>query len=182
MSEVRTPYTDVLFDVRLSIRYHERRQGFFEGLLNMTLFLSLALNSAAAGILLSRMDDEIWATLAMLIVAVMSAACLAYGARDKASRHNDLRRRFVALEAEIRGKEHTDEVADWAEIQRLAIEADELPTKSTVYALSHNEQSRAEDFETDELIKITPTQRFLAHFFNWKEETLEIPESKPSAT
>ena len=176
MEEVRTLYTDVLFDVRLSIRYHERRQGFFGGLLNATLFASLTLNSAAAGILLSR-TPEIWATVAMLIVATMSAACLAYGARDKAARHDDLRRRFITLESEIRRRDHTDEVAEWGELERLAIEADEPPTLSTIYALCHNEESKAMDFAQDDLIPITKTQRFLAHFIDWKEDSLRLPES-----
>ena len=117
----------------------------------------------------------------MLIVAVLSAASLAYGVRDKAARHDDVRRRFIELERVIRGKEHTDEVAQWAEIERLAIEADEPPpTLSTVYALCHNEESRAMDFKTKDLVPITRVQKFLAHMWNWKEDTLQLPDAGAS--
>ena len=176
--EKRTPYTDVLFNVRLSIRYHERRQGFFDGFLKLSMFITLILNSAAVGLVLSRLD-EAWTIVAMLVGTVMLAGSLAYGVRSKSSQHEDLKRRFIRLEQEIRGKPRTDDTANWAEIERLAIEADEpSASMTTVVAICHNEESKAQGgFEEKDLIKISLAQKLLRHLINWKEDTLQLPET-----
>ena len=176
--EKRTPYTDALFDVRLSIRYHERRQGFFDGVLKLSMFFTLVLNSSAVGLILSQVG-EFWTILAMLTGTVMLAGSLAYGVRDKSSQHEDLRRRFIKLEQEIRAKNPTDETATWAEIERLAIEADEpSASMTTVVAICHNEESKAQGgFDEEDFIKVTPMQKALRHLVNWKEDTLKLPET-----
>ena len=176
--EKRTPYTDALFDVRLSIRYHERRQGFFNGVLKLAMFVTLILNSAAVGLVLSHLG-EVWTILAMLTGTVFLAGSLAYGVRSKSSLHEDLKRRFIRLEQEIRGKPRTDDTATWAQIERLAIEADEpSASMATVIAVCHNDESKAMGgFEEDDFIRVSPTQKLLRHLVNWKEETLQLPET-----
>ncbi len=179
--EKRTPYTDALFDVRLSIRYHDRRQGFFDAVLKLSMFVTIVFNSSAVGLLLSQVDD-LWTVLTMLIGTVMLAASLAYGVRSKSSLHEDLRRRFIELEQEIRNRPPDADTATWAQIERLAIEADEpSASMATVIAICHNEESKAMGgFDKDDFIKVSTTQKLLRHFINWKEETLLLPESEAS--
>ncbi len=176
--EKRTPYGDALFDVRLSIRYHERRQGFFDGVLKLSMFVTLFLNSAAVGLVLSQVG-EVWTILAMLTGTVFLAGSLAYGVRSKSSLHGDLKRRFIGLEQEIRRKPRTDDTATWAQIERLAIEADEpSASMATVIAICHNEESKAMGgFEEEDFIEVSSTQKLLRHLANWKEETLQLPET-----
>ena len=178
--EKRTPYTDVLFHVRLSIRYHERRQGFFDGFLKLSIFVTLVLNSSAVGLMLSQVE-ELWTILVMLTGTVMLAGSLAYGVRSKSAQHGDLRRRFIELEQDIRSNKPSDETEqmEWAQVKRLAIEADEpSSTMRTVEAICHNDESQAMGgFTKEDFIKISPTQKLLRHLINWKEDTLQLPET-----
>ena len=168
-------YQDLLFDVRLSIRYHEHRQAFFQGMLNLSLFFSLVLGSGVCAVLLYG-ASPIWASVAALPATVLSAACLAFGMRDKASRHDDLRRRFIELERRLRGMDPTAGTASWGEQERLSIEADEMPVLRVVASMCHNEESRAMDFDTKELIEIGFWQKRFAPFFDVRADSLHLPK------
>ncbi len=169
-------YNELLFSVRLSVRYHERRQRFMANVLNFTLWWSLVMGSASTAAILGAVSD-LWKVLPVLLLTVLSAGCLAYGVRARAALHDDLRRRFIALEAELREKGESHETAQQGEIDRLRIELDEPPILRVLACICHNAESRSMGIPSGEWARISPVQRFLSPFFDWRPNTIKLPEA-----
>lgn len=136
-------YSDLLWDVRRSRRYHDRREQFLLRTARTGTWLSLVGSSATVFAVIG----GTWgATLAGLATMAISAFNLAVGAGDAARKHNDLRRRFIALEVEMVRADQDDlpaVVRDWA-AEYLKIESDEPPIMGNLDRLCHNELVRAE--------------------------------------
>jgi hypothetical protein len=82
--------------------------------------------------------------IAATIVVFMSGIDLVAGTSEMARRHNDLRRRYCDLEAEIVSELDPTEtsIAKW-QGKRLSIESDEPPTYVALDVLCYNELARA---------------------------------------
>jgi hypothetical protein len=91
---------DLLFGVRMSIRYHKARQGFFNGWSKMFKFLSIisglsvTANAIASG-------PPVLFIVAGVVVAVGQAAELVVGLDAKSHLHDDITKQFLILEADI---------------------------------------------------------------------------------
>jgi hypothetical protein len=102
----------LLFDVRRSIRYHDRRRAFFEMLYRAAAVLVILLSGLAlAG------GAASWIICFSLIAALL-AAC------NMANLHTMLRARFCDLEVALRKAREPDAFHD-CQLHRLAIERDE---------------------------------------------------------
>jgi len=167
-------WDELLFSVRLSIRYHEQRQRFMGNVLNFTLWWGLVMGSASMATVLSTIP-AFWTVLPMLALTALSAACLAYGVRARAALHDDLRRRFVALESDLRRRGESAETAQWGELKRLRIEADEPPILRVLACMCHNAESRSMGIPSKKWAKITRPQKILSSFIDWKADTIELP-------
>ena len=94
-----------------------------------------------------------------------------------ARKHDDLRRRFIKLEAEILSNEEpdSDTALTWC-ADRLDIESDEPPTYKALDLLCENEQAIATG--TDRGVRLTWWQRASAHWKRWENLTPKLTESK----
>lgn len=144
----------LLFGVRRSVRYHSRRRAFFDNLQAFTNSMSVIFGSAAFFTLLSRATNHnvIGVDLPMVAsaaVAVFSGVNLITRSWVKARLHEDLGKRFLALERKM--VEVGDERATNADLkrfvsERLSIEADEPPILQVLDLLCHNELIRAQGY------------------------------------
>ncbi len=151
----------LLFGVRRSARYHEKRERFFQRLNRVVLFLNVAFGSAAVVAALSELGHG-WIVAFSTLVAAASALDLAVDTGSRARLHADLRRRFVALESAMIGEEpDAGKLARFTR-ERLAIEQDEPPVVRTLDILCHNELVRALGYGKQQEHALSPWRRLLA--------------------
>jgi len=84
-----------------------------------------------------------------------------------ARKHDDLRRRFIKLEAKMLSNEHPDHetALGWC-AERLDIESDEPPAYIALDLLCEIEQAIATDTKRD--VRLTRWQRITAHWTRWE--------------
>src|SRR5206468_8580735 len=84
---------NLLFGVRRSIRYHNHRRRFFDGLDKFTKILSAVAGSAAVATALGSYKTV--TVILAAVIAVFSSADLIIGAGPAARLHADLAKRFA---------------------------------------------------------------------------------------
>lgn len=168
-------WRDILFDIRVSRRYHTYRTRFFERLETIHIILSLFLGFAAGFTLFGDAVDLIAALLAFT-VGVLAIFRLGIGFSRKSKQHEDLRQAFGELEAEtIRAEERPDLITD-LEAKRVEVEVryKELPIKHALQAKAWNEQSRADG--KHERLNIPRHYKVLAQFVAGNPERIRPKE------
>src|SRR5437773_1773987 len=138
MSGITTIET-LLFNVRLSIRYHNRRREFFDTLNLVSNGLSVIFGSAAMAALLGQSNE--WAALAAAAVTIVATTNLVVRSSERARQHHDLAKRFIALEQKTLPATADDFFSLYAE--KLAIEAEEPPMLDILSLICHNDQVSA---------------------------------------
>ena len=117
---------DLLFDVRRSVRYHERRRRFFEIWNSITVGAAAVGGSAAVATILSTPN---WAWLPVAFagaVSALGAIDLVVSTARRAGQHGDLSRQFIALEQKFaHGRNLEDAEHEELIRERLRIEASE---------------------------------------------------------
>jgi len=161
----------ILWSIQRSQRYHARRSSFFSRWNKSTAFAGIVGGSAVFASLGEALPAQV-ATLAAAAVVLISGADLVIGAADMARSHNDLRRRFCELEAEIVGVEVPEgaDVGRWKSA-RVTIESDEPPTHVALNLLCENELIRSQYEAKRAAEYIHPIgiwKRLTAHFFIWE--------------
>jgi hypothetical protein len=177
-------FDELLFSVRRSIRYHVKRQQFFDGLISSTNFCNVVFGSAAVLAFLrgnvpqsQALTTTDWVGVwAAALVTILSSIELVVGYARKSRQHERLSSRFIELEKKMIFKRNNAEFSDndlAAMIgERLTIEAEEPPPKLVLDSICHNELCRAEDLEQKEFIVITRQQRWLAQYFDLDPDSL----------
>jgi hypothetical protein len=158
MSGITTIDT-LLFNVRLSIRYHNRRRAFFDGFDLMASGIAVVFSSAAIAAL--NAESERYAIWSALVVTVFSAIHLVTRSTVRAREHHDLVKRFIALEQSILPATEQDFWELYA--AKLAIEADEPPVLANLSIMCHNDQAVAEGYGEERLYHVNFLQRLLSH-------------------
>ncbi|HEY2975896.1 MAG TPA: hypothetical protein VGJ48_25505, partial [Pyrinomonadaceae bacterium] len=154
---------DLLFHVRRSIRYHDKRRGFLEGFQKTKSLVAIVVGSAAMVTLMNSIANRVL-MIAALAVGILSAIDLVFGVNAKAREHSDLRRRFIDLEKEIIGiAAPTASLIREMEQKRRTIEADEPSILRALDAICHNEQLIADGYAEGDLLEIKGHQRLFAH-------------------
>lgn len=171
----RTPYSDLLFGVRRSIRYHLRRRRFFDRFNQTCKFLSALFGTATISTALSQAGSGILISFAAL-VTIFSVLDLVVGSAQAARLHEDFVRKFVDLEREIHLTEsnNMERVLELTN-QRLSIEQDEPPILRILDLICHNEVCRAFGYDERYQVKITWYQRVLCHFLDLGEQSITPP-------
>jgi hypothetical protein len=161
----------LLFDVRRSVRYHNRRRMFFDRLNLFNSAASLIGGSAAvAGVLGDRTAVSLIAGVAVSIFACLD---LVVGTAQKARLHSDLARRFISLEKQLVAATVADATQMIAfEQERLTIEADEPPVMRVLDCLCHNEQLKALG-RANEQAMIGRFQRIMAQWWDVGAEDIK---------
>ncbi|ASF48004.1 hypothetical protein [Methylovulum psychrotolerans] len=163
---------NLLFDIRRSIRYHERRKYFFYCIQNLVSFFAIVM---AGVVIMDTVKDGItprWMMWVGVFAAVLSALDLVIGFSKNADLHSKLREKFADLEIDIiTGPPSGDE---WIEYQkrRLIIEKDEPATYFAIDALCRNELLIADGFSQKQnashFAKITFFQKITSQLFRWE--------------
>ncbi len=172
--ESTSEYDRLQFDVRRSVRYHDRRVSFFEMGHKVVLFIALIGGSASIAAFTAEfsLDWPQWVKLLpAAIISVVAGLDLVTGFSSKARIHDQLKQRFIALESRMH-REETDGVLDEWTVERLAIEADEPPVLRVLDTLCHNELLRSMGYPKDKHIPVKPLQRVLSPFFDMDADAL----------
>ena len=175
----------LLFGVRRSIRYHHRRTVFFDRLHKISTFLSALAGTATVASVLAKAPSILSITFAAA-VAIFSVIDLVFGTAQSARLHNDLARRFIALEKTLISLDSPTE-KDITEMtaRRLDIETDEPPPLKVLDSMCHNELLRAMGYDKNHYLKIGWFQRRLAQFVDLGEHKImkpPAPNPKSAAT
>lgn len=179
MSTVTDRFEILDFAVRKSIRYHDHQERTYDALHTGGRFITLLLSLGAVGKIISK-HPEAGAWLA-LVVAVVSAAEMAFGFTKKARLHNDLKRRFCSLEEDLCQYRHAppSEASVIAlECKRLKIEADEPPTKRVLNVMCHNEVCIADE-RLDHVRPIRLWRRLLGPYVQF--QGWQVPRQQTTA-
>ena len=131
----------LLFGVRKSVRYHARRQAWFEGLHNWSLAVSLALTGGAAVVFFEKSDILAYTSFAAGIVLALN---LVGGFSRRAANHHQLATWFSVLESKLVPLRPL-EASEYQPLmrERLELEAAEPPPLMLLNALCHYELIRA---------------------------------------
>ncbi|WP_336816897.1 hypothetical protein [Burkholderia gladioli] len=167
---------NLLFDIRRSIRYHNRRRAFFDRLDQMTNMLSVIFGSTAVyGVL--EQQYRVVALVAAGLVTVLSAVNLVVGSSQRARAHADFARQFIGLEKRMALAAPDERVLLDIRSERLSIEADEPPVLHVLNVICHNEQMRAMGYPNSMLAKVGFWQRAFAQLFDVREDKLSSSHS-----
>ncbi len=161
----------LLFDIRRSVRYHDRRRAFFERMHRVTGALTIVLAGGVLFELAGTGSPALWLQCFAVAAAVLSAFDIVVGYAARANDHAALRVRFVSLEMKMLAGDL--EEATWCGYrqERLAIERDEPPIYRALDLLCHNEMLRAEGFDPvvdpAHFSRLSAWQRLTSQFLHW---------------
>ena len=99
---------------------------------------------------------------------------LVVGTASAARLHYDLSRQFIELERQMELAARPIDAQSLAKFtaHRLEVEADEPPVLRVLDAMCHNELARAMGYEKKYFVRIWFYQRWLAHFFDVRDDKL----------
>lgn len=170
----------LLFDVRRSVRYHDRRRAFYEQLHLFTSLLTILMAGSVFFDLAKPGQTACWLQFASAVAAFFAAMDMVIGYSKRASVHSNLRERFALLEIDMvmgDAEENT-----WAGYQRerLMIEKDEPPLYKVLDNLCRNELLEAEGYKRKEhpeqFFDATCWQQTTAQLFRWSDVSVEHEE------
>ena len=165
-----TNHHNLIWGVRRSVRYHRKRQAFFESLDRWTSFCLLLLGSGSVALILHENDG--WAMVAGVLVAVFSSLKLVFAYSRKAARHGRFASDFTRIEKKQIADE-SDQAVKEATGLRLELEANEPPILRVLDILCHNELIRAMGIDNPgEKVPVLWYQRLLANWFDVREHML----------
>ncbi|MEO6563913.1 MAG: hypothetical protein ABIN99_12860 [Nitrosospira sp.] len=158
----------LLFAVRRSIRYHDRRRAFFELMHRISsVFMVLLASSIFLDLLGNAVRRPAWLTTIALIAAMLGALDIIVGFARSATLHHDFKRRFIQLEIAI-SKSETEQALRDIEIERLRIEQDEPPVYRALDLLCHNEVAHADGVRNpDDFAAVKWYQSLTRHIWHW---------------
>ncbi|MDD5272367.1 MAG: hypothetical protein PHU14_06565 [Methylovulum sp.] len=165
---------NLLFDIRRSIRYHERRMAFFYFVQNVTNFFTLLMVGVVVMDFAKEGKAPEWMVYIGVVAALLSALDLVIGLSKRSALHSALREKFANLEIEIiSGPPDTEVWSDYLK-QRLIIEKDEPAIYYAIDGLCRNELLIAEGFspkKPDDIkyfAKIGCFHRMTSQFLRWE--------------
>ena len=171
-------YRDLLFDVRRSVRYHDRRQRFYQNVQNFAVFVVLLFSMATVatfGTVIGQVLPVWVKLLPAVLTSVLMGLTLVYRIGEKAWLHADLKRRFIELEQHLEQSHATCNGQLIPEVtkKRLEIETTEPPVLRVLDVLCHNELMRAMGYPRENLVPIGFWQRLFAPLFDFREHLLD---------
>ena len=162
----------LLFATRRMVRYHRRRERFFDGAHHLGAFLTVLGGSATVATVLGDMPHVVpW--LAALTAAA-SAHEIVFQTARKARLHSGLARNWTVFEQAVRRArpDLTEESLLELQNQRLDIEADEPPALRVLDAVCHDEMVRALGYPDSERSNVGFWQRALCQFVDFRADDI----------
>lgn len=170
-------YHNLLFGVRRSVRYHNRRRRFYTALHKSQVFGSLLLASVTVMVFAGVIGGE-WPlsmkTLPAVLVSVLAGLDLVFGSVDKTWLHADLERQFIGLERQLEAARDNPmaELIVQMTDRRLDIERQEPPVLRVLDTLCHNELAHAMGYGAEQQVRVSFWQRLFANFFDLADHRL----------
>ncbi len=171
----KNEYHELLFGVRRSIRYHNRRRSFYDRFNLFVNAFSLIMGSATVyGVLEEKAPQEI-AIIAAMLVTILAAINLVVGSSRQVRVHHNLCKRFINLEKKITSsiEESSEQLAEFRS-ERLDIESEEPPVLHVLNTICHNELARAMGYGPEHFAKISFYQRWFANIMDIREHTIKL--------
>lgn len=159
----------LLFDVRRSIRYHDRRRTFFEQLHRITGVLTFLLAGSVLFEVARPGESAAWLVGLSVVAALLAACDTVAGYASRANQHHALKSRFIDLEREILGADPSNPTWVAHQVRRLEIERDEPPVYRALDLLCHNELARAEGCRAEEMAHVGWLARLTSQFLHWPD-------------
>ncbi|MEW6120201.1 MAG: hypothetical protein AB1593_08930 [Pseudomonadota bacterium] len=159
----------LLFSVRRSVRYHDRRRAFFERLHRLTSVLTVLMAGSVLFEIGRSGETSGWLMGVAVMAAILAAVDMVVGYASRTNQHRGLKERFVELEMAMLKGDDSPEVWTEHRLARLKIERDEPPIYRALDLLCHNELLRAEGGNTANLVVLTDVQRWTRHIFHWPD-------------
>jgi hypothetical protein len=166
----KTKWSDLLFGVRRSIRYHSRRRKFFDALKVWADFLIIV--SGGTVVAFASADEpkhKISTLIVGAVIAVIGSFDLVIGFSTKARDYHDLVKAFSALEREmtaVSDKKTSEDLKRFTN-RRLEIEEEEPTILRVLNNYCHNELCRATGKEHEYHVEIGIFQTCFKQWFDW---------------
>ena len=161
--------SDLLFGVRKSIRYHDRRRAWFERWHNMLMVAAVFATIGAAALSF---------TVLNLVTGILLALDIVIGPPRRAALHQQLRSQFIELEQKFAlvGKQLSEQEYQRFYAERLRIEVHEPPIKALLNLLCHFEQWRSQSNKADlsPLKEISWFKKWSAQCFSYTDDAVQI--------
>lgn len=162
----------LLFGVRRSVRYHDRRRAFYERCHHLTSLLTILMAGSVLFELGKPGDVAGWLKAISVFAALLASMDMVVGYSKRATLHGDLRERFALLEIAMIDGGVEDSAWQKHQRERLMIEKDEPPIYKVLDLLCHNELAEAEGFKRRDspeyFFKASWWQRFTSQVFRWE--------------
>ncbi len=171
-SNPEVKFYELLFAVRKSVRYHDYRRQFYVRIEKITLFFAFLLGTSTIAVFMADLskDLSLWVKIIpSVFVTVLSGVVLIFQVSEKASKHGDLRRRFIELESKLEKEKHDpdlDKVVTEATQTRLSIESEEPKVLRVLDSICHNQILYAEGRPHEYEVPLNFMQRLFAQFFS----------------
>lgn len=175
----------LLFDVRRSTRYHDRRRAFYEQLHHFTSLLTILMAGSVFFDLAKSGETATWLKCLSIVAALFAAMDMVIGYSKRAALHGSLRERFAMLEIDMVGGDTTP--TSWSQYQRerLVIEKDEPPIYKVLDNLCRNDLLEAEGFKRrdtpEQFFSATLWQRLTSQIFRWDDISVDVEQSTAKA-
>lgn len=162
----------LLFDVRRSIRYHDRRRAFFGNLAKSPIVAAILLVGAAVPGMMSGTPPHAGHTFLGIAAAGLAACGIAMDWAGRHNRHDQLRDRFAQLEADMLSGDRDEATWRRHQLARLTIERDEPPVYRALDLLCHNAQLIADGYSQnvpDLFAEVGWWPRLTCQLFYWPD-------------
>lgn len=161
----------LLFDIRRSVRYHDRRRAFYEQLHHVTSLMTILMAGSVLFDLAKDGKTAGWMIGLSGVAALLAAADMVLGYSRRATLHTDLRKRFADLEIEMLKGDAAPETWQTYRLERLLIEKDEPAIYKVLDALCRNELLIAQGFSLqknpEHFANIGCLQRWTCQILRW---------------
>lgn len=175
----------LLFDVRRSIRYHDRRRAFYERLHAVTGVFTVLMAGSVLFDIGKNGETAGWLLVLSVFAALMAALDMVIGYSKRAGLHSSLRERFANLEISMILGDTADET--WLEHHksRLLIEKDEPPIYKVLDNLCRNDLLTAEGFSPtknpNQFVVVSRWKALTAQFWQWENDPCKTHEGELKA-
>jgi len=153
------------------IRYHGKRQRFFDGLHRLVLFTNAVLGSSAFVTIVS--DRAYIAAWLTAIVAIVSALDNVIAFSERARKHSEQRSRYYELYCELIATPVAEFQSDAFREKRLRVDRDSPPPRRVLDVISRNEEDIARGYSYDETMHVAWPRHLLRHLIDLPPEQWE---------
>ncbi|NOT14235.1 MAG: hypothetical protein HOP21_01410 [Methylotenera sp.] len=168
-SQMTNEQYGLFFDVRRSIRYHDRRRSFFELMHRITAALTILMAGSILFDIGKTGATAPWLVGLSVFAAVLATFDMVVGYASQADLHRSLKVRFGNLEMAIVAGGSTQAEWDEHQLKRLTIELDEPAVYRALDILCYNEVSIADGVQKENLRSIDYISRATCHIFHWSD-------------